>query len=55
MVRYAKLLERTEMLSVLPASASALAAADCVVPRSGDIENDIVVVITGRSRKWITQ
>lgn len=55
MVRYAKMLETTEMLSVLPASASALAAADWVVPRSADTESDIVVVITGRSRKWITQ
>ena len=55
MIRYANLLEKTEMLSVLPASASALAAADMVVPRNGDSEKDIVVVITGRSRKWIMQ
>jgi threonine synthase len=55
MLRYANLLEKTEMLSVLPASASALAVVDSLIPRNTNSDRDIVVVITGRSRKWTTQ
>ncbi|MCL4335743.1 MAG: pyridoxal-phosphate dependent enzyme [Candidatus Thermoplasmatota archaeon] len=54
MYRYSTLIEHFEMLSVLPASASSLAAVDKVINRKSD-SRDIVVVLTGRSRMWTTQ
>ena len=42
------------MLSVLPASASSLAAVDHVISRKSE-PKDIVVVLTGRNKTWTTQ
>ncbi len=54
MYRYSALIERAEMLSVLPASAASLAAVDKTIDRT--LENsEIVVVLTGRSKIWTTQ
>lgn len=54
MYRYSRLIEQSEMLSVLPASAASLAAVDRVINRK--LENrDIVVVLTGRAKTWTTQ
>lgn len=54
MYRYSSLIERAELLSVLPASAASLAAADRAISRK-DGSMDIVVVLTGRSKRWTTQ
>ncbi|MEM0158407.1 MAG: pyridoxal-phosphate dependent enzyme [Thermoplasmataceae archaeon] len=54
MERYASLIEHFEMLSVLPASASAVAAADRLLSHK-ITDRDIVAVLTGRSRIWTTQ
>jgi len=54
MERYAALIEHFEMLSVLPASASALAAVDRLLNHKVT-DRDIVTVLTGRSRIWTTQ
>lgn len=55
MVRYSGIIEKNEMISVLPASASALAA---VVKASKHVgkDHEFVIVITGRDNKlWTTQ
>lgn len=54
MVNYSRMIERAEKLSVLPASASAMAAADKVMRKLG-YRGEVVVVLTGRNRTWITQ
>ncbi len=54
MYRYSRIMEQSEKLSVLPASASSLAAADKLLGRKKD-NGDIVVVLTGRSGNWTTQ
>lgn len=54
MYRYSRLIERAEMLSVLPASAASLAAVDKTINRKLD-NKEIVVVLTGRSKIWTTQ
>lgn len=54
MIAYSRLLERYEGLSVLPASASSLAAVDKGIRRTGRSE-DIVIVLTGRGKIWTTQ
>jgi len=54
MVDYSRIIERTENLSVLPASASAMAAADKVMKKLG-YRGEVVVVLTGRNKSWITQ
>ncbi|EQB71870.1 MAG: hypothetical protein AMDU1_APLC00017G0057 [Thermoplasmatales archaeon A-plasma] len=54
MYRYSTLIEHFEMLSVLPASASSLAAVDHVISRKSE-PKDIVVVLTGRNKTWTTQ
>lgn len=54
MYHYSRLIERFEMLSVLPASAASMAAVDRMIrKKSGN--GDIVVVLTGRSKIWTTQ
>lgn len=54
MYRYSNLIEKAEMLSVLPASAASLAAVDKTINRKID-NREIVVVLTGRSNIWTTQ
>ena len=54
MYRYSSLIEKAEMLSVLPASAASLAAVDKTINRKLD-NREIVVVLTGRSKIWTTQ
>lgn len=54
MYRYSRLIEQSETLSVLPASASSLAAAHRLVGSRKE-PDDIVVVLTGRSGVWTTQ
>lgn len=54
MYRYSRMIERFEMLSVLPASAASLAAVDKVISRKNE-NREIVVVLTGRSGIWTTQ
>ncbi len=54
MVDYSRIIEKTEKLSVLPASASAMAAADKVMKKLG-YRGEVVVILTGRNRSWITQ
>ena len=54
MYRYSSLIEKAEMLSVLPASAASLAAVDKTINRKID-NREIVVVLTGRSSIWTTQ
>ena len=54
MYRYSNLIEKAEMLSVLPASAASLAAVDKTINRKID-NREIVVVLTGRSSIWTTQ
>ncbi|MCL4337178.1 MAG: pyridoxal-phosphate dependent enzyme [Candidatus Thermoplasmatota archaeon] len=54
MYRYSSLIEKAEMLSVLPASAASLAAVDKTINRKMD-NREIVVVLTGRSKIWTTQ
>jgi len=54
MVAYSAILEKYEGLSVLPASASSLAAVDKGIRRTSRNE-DIVIVLTGRGKLWTTQ
>ena len=54
MYRYSRIIEQAEMLSVLPASASSLAAVDRLINRK-DSTGDVVVVLTGRAKVWTTQ
>ncbi len=54
MYSYSRILEQSERLSVLPASASSLAAVDKLLGRKND-NGDIVVVLTGRSKAWTMQ
>lgn len=54
MIAYSTLLERYEGLSILPASASSLAAVDKGIKRANKNE-DVVVVLTGRGNLWTTQ
>ena len=54
MYRYSRLIEKSEMLSVLPASAASLAAVDKSINRKLD-SREIVVVLTGSSKIWTTQ
>ncbi len=54
MYRYSRIIEQSEMLSVLPASASSLAAVDRLINR-GSEPGDVVVVLTGRAKVWTTQ
>ena len=54
MYKYGSLIERSEMLSVLPASAASLAAVDRLISRKSQ-PKDIVIVLTGRNRIWTVQ
>lgn len=54
MYHYSGLIEKFEMLSVLPASAASMAAVHRLLERK-PAAGDIVVVLTGRSRIWTTQ
>lgn len=54
MYRYSRIIEESERLSVLPASASSLAAVDRLLGKRND-NGGIVVVLTGRSKPWTTQ
>ncbi len=54
MVRFSRMIERYENLSVLPASSSAMVAAARILERRGK-NSECVVVLTGRGGIWTTQ